>query len=397
MAWKRAAGATIGFVVLAIFSAVLLWGCSTGPVRIGAVLPLTGSLAPYGKSIRRGIEVGVRNVNADGGISGRRLDVVVRDSASSPEKAAEAFRALVQKDGVQAVIGGCSSAEAQAMEPVARRLHRVLFSPSASSPRLGRAGGYFFRNWPSDDLEAATLADFAAYTLHATKVLAAAEANDYGRGMAEAFSRRFEQGDRSVTVVTFSDNGGDLAAVARRMAMTRGAQVLFLSGYGRTIVRLVEALKNAGESRPLLAASALGDSEILKSAADRIDGLIFPLPQFDPQSPQADVQVFVTAFQSRYHTLPGVYAAHAYDALQVLAAVMVKDGTGAGAIRKGLLELRDYVGVTGRATFDDSGGVARTFQLFVSRGGRAVPLSSVLDSILPGLQDRVARLRFGEK
>ncbi len=397
MGWKRAAGATIGFVVPAISSLLLLWGCSTGPVRIGAVLPLTGSLAPYGKSIRRGIEVGVRNVNADGGISGRRLEVEVRDSASSPEKAAEAFRSLVEKEGVQAVIGGCSSAEAQAMEPVARDLHRVLFSPSASSPRLGRAGGYFFRNWPSDDLEAGTLADFAAYTLHATKVLAAAEANEYGRGMAEAFSNRFEQGGRSVSVVTFPGDGGDLDALARQIVGTKGAQVLFLSGYGRTIVRLVEALKRAGESRPLLAASALGDSEILRSAADRIDGLIFPMPHFDPRSRQGNVQVFVTAFQSRYHALPGVYAAHAYDALQVLALVMEKDGTGAGAIRKGLVELRDYVGVTGRSTFDDKGGVARTFQLFVSRGGRAVPLSSVLDSILPGLQDRVARLRFGEK
>ncbi len=394
----RALGAiTIGSVFLSLGGAALLSACGGGPVRIGAVLPLTGQLAPYGKSIRRGIEVGVAVVNGDGGVSGRRLEVLVRDSLSSPDRAAEAFKALVGEDGVQVVIGGCSSPEALAIEPMARSLGRVLFSPSASSPGLGRDGGYFFRNWPSDDLEAGTMADFVAYTLHVTKVLAVAEDNTYGRGMAAAFSSRFQHDGRTVRVMEVPAKGDDYAGTARRIVEAGGAQVVFVSGYGRTIVRLVEALKGAGEARPLLAASALGDSDILKSAAGRIDGLIFPLPHFDPQSRNPEVQVFVTEFQARYRSVPGVYAAHAYDAVRLLARVMERNGIRADDVRSGLLSLKKYSGVTGESTFNDQGSVARTFRLFVSRGGKAVPLSSVLDSVLPSLQERVARLRFGEE
>jgi len=388
---------TIGSVFLTLGAAALLFACGGGPVRVGAVLPLTGQLAPYGRSIRRGIEVGVATVNADGGVSGRRLEVLVRDSLSSPDKAAEAFKTLVGKDGVQAVIGGCSSPEALAMEPLARSLRRILFSPSASSPGLGRDGGYFFRNWPSDDLEAVTVADFVAYTLHATKVLVVAEDNAYGRGMASAFSSRFQRDGRTVRVMEVSAKGGDYAGTARRIIEAGGPQVVFISGYGRTIVRLVEALKGAGEARPLLAASALGDSDILKSAADRIDGLIFPLPHFDPRSLNPEVQVFVTEYQEHYHSVPGVYAAHAYDAVHLLARVMERNGLRADDIRAGLLSLKNYSGVTGELTFKDQGSVARPFRLFVSRGGKAVPLSSVLDIVLPPLQERVARLRFGEE
>ena len=85
--------------------------CHLSPVRVGAVLPLTGALAPYGLSLSRGALLAAQQVNASGGIEGRRLELLVVDSASSPEAAAKLFQQLVVEERVPAVVGGASTAE----------------------------------------------------------------------------------------------------------------------------------------------------------------------------------------------------------------------------------------------------------------------------------------------
>lgn len=111
-----------------------LLSCSLEPVRLGAVLPLTGRYTTYGRSLERGALIAAELVNKEGGVQGRRLEVLVRDSASDPERAAAEFKALVSKERVAAVVGGGTSAEALVMGPEAEREKRVLISPSASSP-----------------------------------------------------------------------------------------------------------------------------------------------------------------------------------------------------------------------------------------------------------------------
>ncbi len=376
---------------------LLLVGCGPRPVRIGAVLPLTGSLAAYGQSLERGVLTATDQVNREGGIEGRRLEVLIRDSASDPRQAVEAFRSLILEEKVAVVVGGGSSDEALAMAPLADQYQRVLFSPSASSPKISEAGDFVFRNWPSDALEGRATADLAAYTLHANRVLLLAERNAYADGLASAFEKRFSTEGRSVDRLDFSaGEAGSEPFLKSALERARGAQVLYLVGYGPDLLPLIAGLKREGVDRPMLSDSSLAERHFMAKAGRLLDGVVFLGPTYDPDSSSPVVQVFASSYERRYHDVPDIYAAHAYDAVMVLVSVMARDGLSAQDVRKGLLSVKDFQGASGSMSFDARGDVIQTYEACVAEGGRAVPLKSVIDQVLPPMQRRVDELRFGK-
>ena len=397
---RRGEGRGRGFRLRALALAclaLLLSGCSLRPIKVGAVLPLTGAWAPYGCSLRDGILLAQDKVNREGGIQGRRLEVVILDSRSQPQTAAEEFQRLVKDERVAVVVGGITSGEALAMSNLADRFQRILFSPSASSPKLGSAGGWVFRNWPSDEVEGQALADFAAYSLHATRALMVVEKGPYGEGIGEVFGRRFASGDRQVERLEYDPGAGAEAGLAEKIRETaHGAQVLFLAGYGEEILPLAGRIKASGLNLPIIASSALAGGSLLRQRADDAEGLIFARPAFDPSTTDAAVQAFVTGFEARFGHEPDTYAAHAYDAVNLLADVMTSEGSTAPDLRRGLAAVRNYEGVAGTTSFDANGGPIQSIQICTSLKGKVVPLKDVLDDVLLPLQKRVEEIRFGK-
>ena len=385
----------VAWAALATAGLLALAACFLRPVKLGAVLPLTGAYARYGTSMERGALLAAKLVNATGGIEGRRLEILVKDSASSEGRAAEAFQELVERDHVPAVVGGCTTGEALAMAPVAERFRRILFSPSASAPQITEAGGFVFRNWPSDDIEGQTMADFAAYTLHATRALVLSERNPYAAGIGGVFSQRFCKDGRSCETVRFQRGQATSEIMTEAAAELEHCQVVFIAGYGEDLAPVLGALRAQDPRPPVLSVSALAEGTLLKGKGAVFDGILFARPAYDPEGGNPAASEFAAAYAANYGREADIYAAHAYDAVRILAEVMSKGDLGAEAIRAGLLALRNYPGASGLTSFDAHGDVVQPFQICIVQGGRAVPLKSVMDKVLPGVQQRVEALRFG--
>jgi branched-chain amino acid transport system substrate-binding protein len=385
--WRR--------VLLAAFLPAVLMGCGPRVVELGAVLPLTGSYSAYGQSLRRGILLAVDEVNREGGVEGRRLDVEIRDSASDPQRALEEFRSLITVRRIPATIGGGTSGETLAMAPLANQFQRILLSPSASSPRITSAGDWVFRNWPSDELEGRTLADFAAYSLHATRLLVLSEQNPYADGVRSVFEERFKAMGRSVRTLTVTAPRSAEDAAQSAMEGLGDAQAVLMVGYGEDLMPLLQAMRARGLDRPVLSVSSMAETTLLRRFAAASEGAIFPRPVFDPGASSPDVRLFVSDYRSRFGEEPDIYAAHAYDAVGILAAVMRGSGVRPQEMRRGLLALRNYEGVAGVTSFDAHGDAIQPLQMCVARDGRAVPLKDVLGDALVPLQKRVEELRFG--
>lgn len=375
-------------------SAILLGSaaCHLNPVRLGAVLPLTGSLSRYGKSLERGALLAVEQVNANGGIEGRRLELLTMDSGSSPEAAAKMFQKLVVEELVPAVVGGASTAECLAMAPVAERYRRVLLSPSASGPQISGSGEFVFRNWPSDEIEGRTLADFAAYTLHASRALVISERNPYAEGFASVFIRRFAAEGRTAELEVLDPARPQRDTLARLAGPLNACQVVVLSGYAGDLLPFLTALRARTDLPPVLSTSALGEGSSLRDAA--MGGVLFARPAFDPEGDTAAAE-FSSLYAAKFGQEADIYAAHAFDAVKLLAEVMRKTGPGASGLRQGLLSVRNYQGAAGSTTFDSNGDVIQPFQICAVEAGRAVPLKSVVERVLPPLQERVQSRRFG--
>ncbi len=133
--------------------------CSKKPetkeIKIGAVLPLTGSEGIWGENAKMGIEIALAEINSSGGVKGKSVRLIYEDSQSLPSNAVSALQKLISTDKVCVVIGDIASSSVLAMAPIVEKEHVVLLSPGASNPDISKSGDYIFRNWQSDALEIA--------------------------------------------------------------------------------------------------------------------------------------------------------------------------------------------------------------------------------------------------
>ncbi len=355
---------------LAVGLVILVTGCDR-KLLVGVVLPETGEAAVYGASIKSGVKLGFDSP-PPGITLPNNLVVEYRDSDSDPTRAASAAEALYDA-GSAIVIGGVTTAEAKAMIPVAERREGVLLSPSASAPELSGRSGYFFRVYPSDDLEGVDAADFLVLRRGVRTVFIVQEDNDYTRGLLPVFVAELRSRGGSVAG---SVRTGDPSWAGQVRAAAVGApDAFYLCGYGDAIVSALRVLRGASYRGIIATTSALNTAALLQRAGTLADGVLFPLAGFDFASREEPVRTFVSAYRGVYNLVPDIYAAHGYDAaLATLAALSQVQGRSAAEVRRALRSLAGVRGVTGPLAFDDYGNVKQTLHVHTVHGGRVEDL-----------------------
>jgi branched-chain amino acid transport system substrate-binding protein len=173
-------------------------------IKLGAILPLTGTSASIGEDQRRGIELAVENLNAKGGVAGQKLDVVVEDSAGSPVTGLNAVRKLTQVDNVPLVVGDFSSSVTIPVGQFLVKNNRVHINISGTSADVRKIGQSSYSVIGLDDLSARFSAeDVWKQGYH--KVAFIAPDGAYGQGMAQQFKQAFEKlGGKVVAKVLYT-------------------------------------------------------------------------------------------------------------------------------------------------------------------------------------------------
>lgn len=193
---------------MAIAACLGILGAGQEPIKIGGLFPLTGPLAPYGQEIVKGAQMAVDQINAVGGVLGRPLELVVRDTATAPDVGRDAAAKMIQIDGVVAIVGALSSGVTQAVASVTAPAHIPLISPSSTSPAITELADedYVFRTCVSDALQGVVQARLAR-NLGYKKVSIIFVNNAYGKGLAEVFKANFEDAEHQVmAMVPYEEN-----------------------------------------------------------------------------------------------------------------------------------------------------------------------------------------------
>lgn len=354
--------------------AALAAACGGGESRIGAILPLSGAGSIYGQMAKKGMDLAVDEINAQGGVRGRPLAILYRDSRGLPSAGVEAATQLIDGEGVSAIIGDLLSEVTLEVAPLAEKRQVVLLSPAASAPRLTQAGLYFFRNYPSDALEGALLAQFASEKLRLLDLVVVAVANAYGQGLKESFLRYYTGPNREVhKVINFPEGSPDLASIAAQVEEVH-PDGIYLIACAPDRQRILQELRQ----RPGVTARILGtrDSrDIILAGASLVEGMIFPLDEYDPESPDPAAQDFVSKYRQKYNDeVPGLWAAQAYDATRLLAMAMDQAGGTYGQdVQIKLSSIKGFRGATGATDPDANGDVARYPKIFIVQNGAFVP------------------------
>ena len=343
-------------------------------LKIGALLPLTGDAAVWGKNAKEGIDLAIAKVNSAAGPKGTKLSVVYEDSQADPKTGVSAFNKLISVQKVPAVIGDIVSSVVLAVAPIATQKQVVILSPGATAPNISGISKFVFRNWNSDALEGKVAADFCRNQLKLSRAAIIYINNDYGKGLQEVFAREFAaRAGQVVAAETFPQNATSYRTQISK-AKAAKPEVLYLAGYPKEIPLVLKQARELGLKCQVLATVAFEDPQVVKVARAAAEGVVYPFPApLNDKDPAR--QDYMTAFKTKYHKAPGIGVDTCWDAVNMIAeAIRLGGGASGDQIRGGLTKLKHFPGASGVMTFDAYGDVNKPMVMKTVRGGKFVPL-----------------------
>jgi branched-chain amino acid transport system substrate-binding protein len=338
-------------------------------VKIGAVLILTGPDAKAGQSARQGIQMAVEEINKEGGINGKKLVVIYEDDQGEPQKSVSAVLKLINVDKVPAIIGPMWSTNVLAVAPIAEKHKVVILSPTASAPKITKAGDYIFRNTYSDTFEGTKDAEFAYKVLGYRKAGIIHVNLDAGIEIADVFSKKFKElGGQVVLRESYDPKTTDFRTLLTKFK-NQPIDFIYLMGYNE-MGQLVKQAREIGLKTPFLSTIMFEISDVLKVAGNAAQGVVYSYPSYDTEKGGEIVKKFAREYKKRYGVLPDPEAAFSYDAAKILCYVMRKFGISSEKIKDGLYNVKGYMGVTGLTSFDRNGDVVKPIGFKKVVGGK---------------------------
>lgn len=341
--------------------AVLLLSCnpgrepqtaaSTADIPVGVYAALSGDQAAFGQATVQGVQLAAEEINAAGGVLGRKIRLVIEDDRGKPEEATAVVTKLVTRDNVIAVIGENSSAQSLAAAPFCQANGVPMISPSSTNPKVTKTGDYIFRVCFTDPYQGKALAAFVKNELKlATAAILKDNKNDYSVGLAEFFTKEFTAiGGKIVGEQSYS--GGDNEFRPQLTALKQSKpDVLFIPGFYTDVGQIAIQARESGIDVPLVGGDGWDSPTVIEIGGKSVENSYFSDHYF-VGDPRPLVQKFVSAIRLRHGKNPEANASLGYDSLKILAEAMTRAGSlDRKAIRDQIAATRDYQGVSGTIT-----------------------------------------------
>src|SRR5436190_5813166 len=168
-------------------------------IKIGEFASLTGKEAAFGQSSHKGTLLAIEELNATGGVLGRKVELIYEDNRSAPGESATVVQKLISRDKVVAILGEVASGRSLEAAPICQKNHIPQVSPSSTNPKVTEMGDYIFRVCFTDPFQGRLLADFGRKTLKASRVAILTDvAAPYSVGLADYFREPFVSGGGTV-------------------------------------------------------------------------------------------------------------------------------------------------------------------------------------------------------
>jgi len=261
-----------------------------GTYKIGVMLPLTGDAAAYGISEQRGIKIALDEINAKGGINGRKLEAIYEDSKCNPKDGNAAAQKLVNIDKVKVIIGGACSGETLGAAPITEANKVILISPTASSPDVTNAGDFVFRTYPTDAYAGIIASEYAYNDLQARKAALVTETTDYAQGLRKVFKENFAKlGGEIVVDETYNPEDTDFRTQVTKVKSAEPDLMYIVPQTPAKGLLLLKQMKELGLNQPIVTAEVLiGKKNVVDNPTD-LEGIIGVELKFDEKTPKASV------------------------------------------------------------------------------------------------------------
>lgn len=328
-------------------------------IRIGAVQPLSGDLAAYGKATLNGVELRINEINKQGGINGKPIKLIIEDNKGDGNESRNAFRKLALSDKVTVVIAPVTSGNSLKIRELAADYKVPSISPTATNDTVTLDNPYMFRTIFNDSFQGRVIANFMLNNLNLKKAAILKDmSSDYSKGLSENFSATLqEKGGKIVAVENYQPKDTNFNAQLKNIKDS-GAEALFVPGYPPDVQNIIKQIKILDLDIILLGADGWDNDDIIKGSGDRIDGS-YIVGAFASDDPQTHVQEFVKKYKATHEPDPGMFEALGYDTVSLIVEAL-KSGEDREAVRKSLTEIDGFQAVTGKITMTEQGDAVKS-------------------------------------
>ena len=363
---KRKSLIVIGIALVISVVVLLVWNGRVKDnemVRIGVILPLTGPGAIYGDDLQRGIELAYEESPIKD-----KIELIIEDDAADVTKGINALNNLSFK-GVDIVIGGIMSNVANGLLPIVNSKHILLLSPKATDVGLSRENDFFFRIWPTDDVDGRYAASYITDSLKLKRIAILYDNGTYGVGINGEFKKNLRNKQSKVVFDEGFESGQtDFKTQINKIKQSK-PDVVFIPAYYKEVVLILKQMNELNCDFYIAGVSSYSEESVKNAAGKLQDKVFFTYPQFSINDTNTISSQFVKSY--RTHNIdrePNAFSAHGYDAFKVLEkniSILLEKNQSINAdnLKDALENMEVFHGVTGEMQFDVYGDAQKDLQI----------------------------------
>jgi len=364
---------------LALITGLILTGCNKpsggaggDTIPVGEFASLTGKEAAFGNSSHKGTALAVKDLNAAGGVLGKKFNLVTEDTRSTPGESATVVKKLISRDKVIAVLGEVASGRSLEGASICQPNKIPMISPSSTKPEVTEKGDYIFRVCFIDPFQGKVLATFADQTLKVKNVALLVDvATPYSVGLASNFKETFEKlGGKIIIEQKFSSGDKDFKAQLTAIKAVN-PEAIFAPCYYTEAGLIARQASELGITVPVFGGDGWEAPELLEIGGKAMEGTYYSTHySAEDQSPK--VQEFVKKYRADYNgETPDAMAALGYDSAMVLADAIKRAGTTEEPkLRDAIAATKEFEGVTGKTTLDEHRNATKPAVIITVKDGK---------------------------
>ena len=353
-------------------------------IKIGALLAVTGPSSFLGGPEARTLEMMVEQINSAGGIAGKKVELVLRDTAGNPEKAISLGKQLLEEEKVLAVIGPSSSGETMAIKKIFEDGATPLLSCAAAEVIVNPLASWVFKT-PQNDSSAAIKIFQEMNRLGIAKIAVLVDNSGFGKAGKEQLQKIApEYKIEVVEAEVYDAKATDLSAVVAKIKANAAVQGVINWSVVPAQSIVVKNIRQAGWQVPIFQSHGFGNIKYAEAAGVAAEGVIFPagrilmadqLPDGHPQ--KALLVQYIKDYEGKYKETASAFGGYAYDAMMILQkAIEAAGGTDKAKVRAAIEGLKNLPGTSGVFTFsasDHNGLGLDAFEMMTVKDGKFVP------------------------
>jgi len=359
-----------GFVAVLAATLLAAGAQAQDTIKIGLVNEATGPNAEAGVYTHNGAKLALEEINAAGGVLGKKLELKLEDNQSTNPGTVLAFSKLFGEGGIVAIIGPIRSTQIQAASPTVAKAG-IPTMIGGTDPSLTKVNNrWLFRARPNDAYSSRVIADFGVNTLKKQKWAIIHSTDAFGSGGMNALTSTLKAlGVTPVLIQGYTNNSQDFTPIVLAIKKS-GADVIGTYMTNSPDVGIfAKQLRQLGVAAEWVGSPSVVTDTAMKLAGPALHG-VYGIADFTPDS-SPEAKAYTKKYRDAYKLDPDVYSSWAYDALRVLAlAINTAKSTEPEAIRKAIVGIKGWRGVEGTYNFDDNGDGLRGYNVVKNEGGK---------------------------